>query len=81
MRSPLVDIVDSYFYRLRGQLPIRAKLYGPLRATLPTAAEQSAGIAVKLFGLTAEGLVVIDVRPTDIDNVPPAALRSLVRTR
>ena len=79
--EPVVDIVDSYFYRLRGQLPIRAKLYGPLRATLPTAAEQSAGIAVKLFGLTAEGLVVIDVRTTDIDNVPPAALRSLVRTR
>lgn len=73
--EPVVDIVDSYFYRLRGQLPIRAKLYGPIRAVLPTAAEQGAGIAVKLFGLTAEGLVVIDVRNSDIDNVPPAALR------
>jgi hypothetical protein len=73
--DPVVDIVDSYYYRLRGQLPIRSKLYGPLRAVLPTAAEQAAGIAVKLFGLTDEGLVVIDVRSTDIDNVPPAALR------
>ena len=73
--EPVVDIVDSYYYRLRGQLPIRSKLYGPIRAVLPTAAEQAAGIAVKLFGLTDEGLVVIDVRNTDIDNVPPAALR------
>jgi Bacterial Ig domain len=73
--DPVIDIVDSYFYRLRGQLPIRAKLYGPLRAALPTPTEQAAGIAVKLFGLTQEGLVVIDVRTTDIDNVPPAALR------
>lgn len=74
--EPVIDVVDSYYYRLRGQLPIRSKLYGPLRAVLPTAAEQAAGIAVKLFGLTEEGLVVIDVRTTDIDNVPPAALRA-----
>lgn len=74
--EPVVDVVDAYYYRLRGQLPIRSKLYGPLRAVLPTAAEQAAGIAVKLFGLTEEGLVVIDVRGTDIDNVPPAALRA-----
>lgn len=75
--DPVIDIVDSYYYRLRGQLPIRGKLYGPLRAVLPTAAEQAGGIAVKLFGLTSEGLVVIDVRTADIDNVPPtgAALR------
>ena len=74
--EPVVDVVDAYYYRLRGQLPIRSKLYGPLRAVLPSAAEQAAGIAVKLFGLTEEGLVVIDVRSSDIDNVPPAALRA-----
>lgn len=68
--DPVIDIVDSYYYRLRGQLPIRGKLYGPLRAVLPTAAEQASGIAVKLFGLTSEGLVVIDVRTTDLDNLP-----------
>jgi hypothetical protein len=79
--EPVVDIVDSYYYRLRGQLPIRSKLYGPLRAALPTAAEQAAGIAVKLFGLTEEGLVVIDVRTADIDNVPPAALRATTRAK
>lgn len=66
-----VQIVDSYNYRLRGRIPIRENLYGPLRAALPTAAELEADptLAVKLFGLTSEGLVVIDVRQADIDNL------------
>ncbi len=65
-----IQIVDSYSYRLRGRIPIRENLYGPLRAVLPTPAERAADptLAVKLFGLTAEGLVVIDVRKADIDN-------------
>lgn len=65
-----IQIVDSYSYRLRGRIPIRTNLYGPLRATIPTAAELAADptLAVKLFGLTPEGLVVIDVRRADIDN-------------
>jgi hypothetical protein len=61
-----IQIVDSYSYRLRGRIPIRANLYGPLRAVLPSAAERNAGVAVKLFGLTPEGLVMIDVRASDI---------------
>ncbi|MEO6446373.1 MAG: hypothetical protein ABIZ91_15210 [Gemmatimonadaceae bacterium] len=67
-----IQIVDSYSYRLRGRIPIRENLYGPLRASLPTAAELSADptLVVKLFGLTKEGLVVIDVRRGDIDNAP-----------
>lgn len=66
-----IQIVDSYSYRLRGRIPLRTNLYGALRATLPTPAEQSAdpNLVVKLFGLTAEGVVVIDVRLGDIDNV------------
>jgi hypothetical protein len=61
-----IQIVDSYSYRLRGRIPIRANLYGPLRAVLPSATERSAGVAVKLFGLTPEGLVMIDVLASDI---------------
>lgn len=65
-----IQIVDSYSYRLRGRIPIRTNLYGPLRAVLPTPAETAAdpNLAVKLFGLTPEGIVVIDVRRGDIDN-------------
>jgi len=67
-----IQIVDSYSYRLRGRIPIRENLYGPLRASIPTPAERAADptLVVKLFGLTREGLVVIDVRSGDIDNVP-----------
>ena len=65
-----IQIVDSYSYRLRGRIPLRTNLYGPLRATLPTPAERAAdpNLVVKLFGLTPEGIVVIDVRRGDIDN-------------
>jgi hypothetical protein len=63
-----IQIVDSYSYRLRGRIPIRSNLYGPLRAVYPTAAELSAdaSLVVKLFGLTPEGLVMIDVHAGDI---------------
>jgi hypothetical protein len=63
-----IQVVDSYSYRLRGRIPIRTNLYGPLRAVLPTGAELASGVVVKLFGLTPEGLVLIDVHPEDIDN-------------
>jgi len=65
-----IQIVDSYSYRLRGRIPLRTNLYGPLRAVLPTPAELAGDptLAVKLFGLTPEGIVVIDVRRGDIDN-------------
>ena len=65
-----IQIVDSYSYRLRGRIPLRTNLYGPLRAVLPTPAEVASNpaLAVKLFGLTPEGIVVIDVYRADIDN-------------
>ncbi|HMN09613.1 MAG TPA: hypothetical protein PKC83_12600 [Gemmatimonadaceae bacterium] len=67
-----IQIVDTYSYRLRGRIPIRENLYGPLRAAVPTPAERASdpSLAVKLFGLTKDGIVVIDVRTGDIDNVP-----------
>lgn len=65
-----IQIVDSYSYRLRGRIPLRTNLYGPLRAVLPTPNEQVSdpALVVKLFGLTPEGIVIIDVRRGDIDN-------------
>ncbi len=67
-----VQVVDTYSYRLRGRIPIRENLYGALRASVPSPAERAADptLVVKLFGLTKDGLVVIDVRTGDIDNVP-----------
>ncbi len=64
--EPKVQIIDSYFFRMRGELPLQKPLYGPLRAINPTAAEAAAGVTVKLFGLSADGLVIIDVLNSDI---------------
>ena len=63
-----IQIVDTYSYRLRGRIPIRSNLYGPLRAVAPTAGELAidATLVVKLFGLTPEGLVMIEVHASDI---------------
>ncbi|MGQ0641439.1 MAG: YncE family protein [Gemmatimonadaceae bacterium] len=63
-----IQIVDSYTYRLRGRIPIRTNLYGPLRAVRPAPGD-APDVLVKLFGLTPEGLVVVDVRSGDI--LPP----------
>ncbi len=62
-----IQIVDSYSYRLRGRIPLRTNLYGPLRAVLPPPGSDPS-VLVKLFGLTPEGIVIIDVRRVDIDN-------------
>jgi len=63
-----IQIVDTYSYRLRGRIPIRSNLYGPLRAVTPTAGELATDptLVVKLFGLTTEGLVMIEVHASDI---------------
>jgi hypothetical protein len=60
-----IQIVDSFHYTSRGTLAVRSNLYGPLRAALPFAGDDPT-IVVKLFGLTPEGLVVIDIRAADI---------------
>jgi hypothetical protein len=66
-----IQIVDAWSFRQRGRIPLRENLYGPLRAALPSQADLAAdpAIVVKLFGLTREGVVVIDVRRADIDTV------------
>ncbi|HEU5175712.1 MAG TPA: hypothetical protein VFT96_13235 [Gemmatimonadaceae bacterium] len=65
-----IEIIDAYYFRSRGRLAIRNKLYGPLRAALPfTQAERDAGVVVKLFGLTDKGLVVLDVTGRDIKPI------------
>jgi hypothetical protein len=60
-----IDIVDSFHYTSRGKLPVRANLYGPIRVTNRFAGDDPA-VILKLFGLTTEGLIVIDIRAADI---------------
>ncbi|HEU4563711.1 MAG TPA: hypothetical protein VFS05_03640 [Gemmatimonadaceae bacterium] len=64
-----IEVADSYHWGNRGTLPVRARLYGPLRAVLPFGTEPTDlanPVVLKLFGLSAEGLVAIDVRRCDL---------------
>jgi hypothetical protein len=65
-----IAILDTYFFRQRGTLPLKINVTGAIRAVLPTAAELAADpeLAVKLFALTPSGMVVINVRRCDLDN-------------
>ncbi|MFN2400188.1 MAG: hypothetical protein ABR543_16360 [Gemmatimonadaceae bacterium] len=64
-----IEIVDSFHYTNRGTLPVRANLYGPIRVTHRFPSDNPA-VVLKVFGLTAEGLIVIDIRASDILNLP-----------
>jgi hypothetical protein len=62
-----VEMVDIAHYDFnRGSLVTKANLYGPLRVVTPSAADQAAGILVKVYGVSASGLVIIDVTAADI---------------
>lgn len=72
-----IEIVDAFNYVSRGTLQIKGTLYGPLRATLPLPSDNvgvlpsdPSYIVLKLYGLTSSGLVVIDLRASDIKPVP-----------
>ncbi|MFL5562132.1 MAG: YncE family protein [Gemmatimonadaceae bacterium] len=59
-----LEVIDSYFFRLRQKLPLRTNLYGALRVWYSF--NPTTGIPLKVYGLTSEGLVVIDIRPEDL---------------
>lgn len=65
-----IDIVDSFHYTGRGKLPVRANLYGPIRVTNRFPGDDPA-VILKLFGMTTEGLIVIDIRASDIKPLSP----------
>jgi hypothetical protein len=64
-----IEIVDAAYYVSRGKINIRGMLYGALRASLPFPTDPP-NVVLKLFGLTPEGLVVIDLTAQDIKPVP-----------
>ena len=59
-----VEVIDSYYFRLRQKLPLRTNLYGALRVWYSF--NPATGVPLKIYGLTSEGLVVIDIRPEDL---------------
>ena len=57
-----IEAFDVNHYDKRAEFITKGNLYGSLRASLPFAAP--AGVILKLFGLSSEGLVVIDLVDT-----------------
>jgi len=64
-----IEMVDLAYFTSRGTLATKANLYGPLRASLPFPGDPPS-VILKLFGLSADGLVVIDVTAADIQPGP-----------
>ena len=65
-----IEMVDTRFFEFsRGDILIRDPIVGPLRITrrLPT---DPANVRLKLYGVTENGVVVIQVKDTDIDPIP-----------
>ena len=67
--SGQVEIVDVAYFINRGRLITKAGLYGSLRASRPLPGDPP-GTIMKLFGLSQNGLVVIDLTAADIKAGP-----------
>lgn len=75
-----IRILDTVHYGERGRIPLRDAISGPLRVTPPLPTDNggqgrncsgSSCVVVKVFGVTAGGgVVVVDVRASDIQALP-----------
>jgi hypothetical protein len=68
-QSGYIEIVDIAYYINRGKLTLKGNLYGPLRASRPFPGDPPS-VIMKLFGLSSNGLVVIDLTAADIRPGP-----------
>jgi hypothetical protein len=64
-----IEIVDIAHYLSVGELPIKTKLYGPLRVSRRFPSDPPE-VVLKLYGVATTGLVVIDVRATNYTPIP-----------
>ena len=65
-----VEMVDTHYFSFsRGTLLIRDPIIGPLRITLPLPGDPG-NVVVRLYGVTANGVVVIPVKSTDVVPLP-----------
>jgi hypothetical protein len=64
-----IQILDVAHYLAAGRLPIKTKLYGPLRVSRRFPSDPP-DVVLKLYGVATTGLVVIDVRDVNMSPVP-----------
>jgi len=68
--SGVVEIVDIAYYIGRGKLQLKSAIYGPLRTSGPMPGD-SPDVVMKLYALSKDGLIVIDLTASDIKAGPP----------
>jgi hypothetical protein len=68
--SGKIEIVDIAYFINRGTLPLKSRIYGPLRVSKPMPGDDPS-VILKLFALTARGLIVVDLTAADIKPGPP----------
>jgi hypothetical protein len=68
--SGVVEIVDIAYYIARGKLQLKAPIYGPLRTSGPMPGD-APDVVLKLYALSKDGLIVVDVTASDIKPGPP----------
>jgi hypothetical protein len=64
-----IEIVDIAYYVNRGKLQLKNPIYGPLRVSMPLAGDPPE-VVLKLFAVSAQGLIVIDLTANDIKPGP-----------
>jgi hypothetical protein len=64
-----IAILDVAHFLSAGNLPLKTKLFGPLKATRPFPTDPP-DVVLKLFGVATTGLIVVDVRAVNLKPVP-----------
>jgi hypothetical protein len=67
--SGVIEIVDIAYYINRGRLQLKYPVYGPLRTSPPMPGDPP-NVLMKVFAVTAKGLIVIDLTDADIKPGP-----------
>jgi hypothetical protein len=67
--SGVIEIVDIAYYVNRGRLQLKYPIYGPLRVSGPMPGDPPA-VILKVFAVSLQGLIVIDVTAADIKPAP-----------
>lgn len=67
--SGQIEVVDIAYYSNRARLMLKHPIYGPIRASLPMPGDP-ADVILKLFAVSKDGLIVIDLTSRDIRPGP-----------
>jgi hypothetical protein len=65
----VIEVVDIAYYINRARLQLKNPIYGPLRASLPMPGDPG-NVVLKLYAVSQQGLIVIDLTANDIKPGP-----------